>query len=84
MNGQELTRLLAPLLNVAGRYHLGPLMRGETSDVALRYDHVKDWPRLTQVLIDHVDELQLYDGAEWFTIQIEKVKSDVQERQDSR
>ncbi len=66
-----LAKILGPLLGAAGRERLRPLVIGATNDVALRYEDVNDWGKLTRFLIDRVDEVNLYEGEEWFIISLE-------------
>ena len=68
MSGAELARLLGPLVTIEGRERLASLARGATTDIALRYEWIKDWDKLGDLLIEHVDHIQLYDGQEWFTL----------------
>lgn len=77
MNNVELAKLLGPLLTMAGRERLRPLITGQTTDVILRYEEVKDWGALSDLLVERVDDLQLYDGAEWVTIQMEELKDGI-------
>ena len=71
MTGPELARFLGPLVGATARPHLASLMLGRTNDIALRYDHITDWDKLGALLIDKVDEIQLIDGQEWFTLDLE-------------
>ncbi len=67
-----LAKILGPLLGAAGRERLRPLVNGATTDVALRYEDVSDWGKLTRFLVDHVDQVNLYEGEEWFVIALER------------
>ncbi len=73
MIGIDLARLLGKHITPSGRQRLQSLVRGESSDVVLRYDEVTNWDAVGKILIDHVNELQLFDGQEWFTIEIEEL-----------
>lgn len=70
MNGRELASKLGPLVKTAGRQRLGPLAMGKCVDVHLRYEEVRDWDALGNLLMERSDVLQLYDGMEWFAIEI--------------
>ncbi len=49
-----LAKILGPLLGAAGRERLRPLVTGAANDVALRYEDVNNWGKLTRFLIYHV------------------------------
>lgn len=70
MTNKELASLLGPLLTMSGRERMRPLLMGATTDVALRWEDVAKMSDLVKLLIDRVDDLQLYDGEEWFTIEL--------------
>ncbi len=69
MTSKELARRLGPMLTMSGRERMRPLTMGATTDVALRWEDVAKFADLINMLIEHVDELQLFDGEEWFTIE---------------
>lgn len=72
MTGHELAKLIGPLVGIGARDRLRPLAMGATSDVILRYDEVTDWGKMSALLIWMADDVQLYDGQEMFTLEIEE------------
>lgn len=74
MTGSELALFLGPLVGPEARRNLAALTRGDTTHVTLRYDWVRDWYRLGQFITDNVDEVQLRDGQEWFTLDTEQMQ----------
>ena len=75
MTNKELAKLLGPLLTMSGRERMRPLVMGATNDVALRWEDVAKMGDLVALLINKVDELQLYDGEEWFTIELAETET---------
>ncbi len=69
MNGRQLALALGPYLTYNAKVKLRPLMQGEMS-IALRYDEVKDWS-VIEKLIARVDEVNFFDGEEWFLLTLE-------------
>ncbi len=72
MTGRELALALGPHLTYNGKQKLARLMQGAMS-IALRYDEVKDWS-VIEKLIARVDEVNFFDGEEWFLLGLEESK----------
>jgi hypothetical protein len=72
MTGAELAKFLGPLVGIRARQDLRALAQGGIIEIALRFDEIKDWEVLGDFLIERADEIQLYDGQEWFTLFLEK------------
>ncbi len=73
MDTAELVRLLTPLVGMTGREQLRSLRRSPS--VSLRYDHVINWDALREILEAHADEIDLFDGQEWFHLTVRGVSS---------
>ncbi len=68
MTPRELARMIAPFLGIEARDRLAPLYKMQCTDIALRYEWVNDWNKFGDILIQNIDDIQLYDGQEWFTL----------------
>lgn len=69
MTGKELAVLLGHMVGMAGRARLRKIAMGKGTEVALRYDEVKDWSGLNK-LIEDDGVVELFDGEEWFVLQL--------------
>lgn len=70
MRGSDLAKLIGPLVGASVRPRLRLLAIGTTSDIALRYDEINDWAAMAELIVQHSDHLQMYDGQEMFTLEI--------------
>ena len=64
--GAAVGRYLTP----AGRQGLGAFTQGRVEVLALRWEHVRDWSGLGQLLIAQEDKIAFNDGEEWFTLEL--------------
>lgn len=72
MDGRALAGLLGPLVGPAARERIRALAMGQSTLVSLRYDEIRDWKLMNKLTADHAEELELFDGEEWFTLEIRR------------
>lgn len=68
MTPRQLALALGPYTSFAVKDRFRRLMQGARS-IDLRYDEVTDWPEIIK-LIDREDEIDLFDGEEWFRLEL--------------
>jgi hypothetical protein len=70
--------IIGRVVGMAGRERLRSFATGGTNDVALRYDEIREWDPLLKFMLANIATVQLYDGQEWFILELEEsdVKSE--------
>ncbi len=69
MTPRQLAMALGPYTSFAVKGRFRALVTGKTRGIDLRYDEVTNWTEVIK-LIDREDEIDLYDGEEWFRLEL--------------
>lgn len=64
-----LAKRLGPSLTASGRHHLGRWVRGETTQLFVPYDGVRDWSKFGAVL----GEYDFHDGTAGVVVNTERL-----------